>query len=256
MACAFKWKESISFVRKVLKSLEKNADYWCFDRIQKLESEMNVRSIFIFSGLRPDSKNSETLKCRLRSWLMDPLYDVNQKEIKKKIHELLSKGWEIGLHPSFDSWDKTGMISDEKKQLERVTQMNINTCRQHWLRFSWEKTWHAQETAGLKTDMTIGFNDRPGFRNGVALEYHPWNLGTEKKHRIKVIPTVLMDSHLYDYIPMENAQRKNEIAKWIGEIQKVNGTAAVIWHQRVFSPDYGWHRGYEQLLSILSDIQT
>ena len=256
MGCAFKWKESIRHARKVIQCFTKKEDYWCFDRIQQLESEMNVRSIFNFSGLRLDSKKNETLKCRLQSWLMDPLYDVNQKEIKKKIHELLNRGWQVGLHPSFDSWDKKDMIFDEKKNLEHVTKMEINACRQHWLRFSWEKTWQAQETAGLKTDMTIGFNDRPGFRSSVALEYHPWNPNTDKKHRIKVIPTVLMDSHLYDYKPMENAQREKEIAKWIGEIKKVGGTAAVIWHQRVFSPDYGWQQGYEQLLSILSDVKT
>ena len=59
------------------------------------------------------------------------------------------------------------------------------------------------------------------------------------------IPMVVMDSHLYDYSNGEDDMR------WLFEcferVRKVE--VSINWHQRVVSPDYGWHTEYERLVS-------
>ncbi|APG26649.1 hypothetical protein A7E78_01495 [Syntrophotalea acetylenivorans] len=142
---------------------------------------------------------------------------------------------------------------DEKTALEESLGVPVCTCRQHWLRFSWEKTWRAQEKAEIRLDTTLGFNDRPGFRIGAALPFFPWDHQRKTPLKIQAVPMVLMDSHLYDYGDMSSEERQRQITTWLDEIKSVHGTATIIWHQRVMSRDYGWGPGYEQLLQILRD---
>ena len=88
----------------------------------------------------------------------------------------------------------------------------------------------AQIKAGIEYDRTLMFNDRAGFRNSSALTYRPWNLRKQKPHKIKVQPTILMDSHLYDYKDLNPTSRKQEIRYWISETKQVNGSASILWH--------------------------
>jgi len=125
----------------------------------------------------------------------------------------------------------------------------VTACRQHWLRFSFGRTWKIQREAGFQLDTTLGFNDRPAFRNGAALMMNPWNeVSDSPVTGFSILPMVLMDSHLYDYQPYSEDQRKEAIRYWIEEIKSVGGEATVIWHQRVMSRDYGWAEGYRCLL--------
>ena len=44
------------------------------------------------------------------------------------------------------------------------------------------------------------FNDRSGFRNSSSLAWYPWSVSENKSHKIKAMPCILMDSHIYDYL--------------------------------------------------------
>lgn len=220
-------------------------DYWCFDRIMSLETQAGTRSCFnFFAGTPPGHRT-------LSESLLDPSYDVLAPKMKKQINVLSAGGWTIGLHPSFAAWKDAKRISEEKARLERALNDVVSTCRQHWLRFSWEDTWRAQQHAGIKTDTTLGFNDRPGLRSGAALRFHPWNFFEEKPMEIEALPMLLMDSHLYDYKTLSPAARLAQVDRWIDEIQFVGGQVSIVWHQRVMSRDYGWEDGFRYLLDKL-----
>jgi hypothetical protein len=161
-------------------------------------------------------------------------------------------GWEIGLHQSFDAWRDKLRMREEKEKLEKTVGVPIVSCRQHWLRFSFYSTWKVQQNLGLKQDTTLGFNDRPGFRNGAAVAFNPWD-HLDGAMQIESIPMVLMDSHLYDYHCYSDENRENQINYWLNEIKFVGGQASIVWHQRVMSKDYGWDKGYEQLLSSVRE---
>ncbi len=157
------------------------------------------------------------------------------------------------MHQSFDAWASAQAMADERTRVEQALDAPITTCRQHWLRFSWERTWIAQQEAGLKLDTTLGFNDRPAFRNGAALRFHPWDPELNQPMQLAALPMLLMDSHLYDYADLTPAQYHQQMAYWLDEIRAVQGTGTIIWHQRVMSKDYGWGDGYEKLLAMIGN---
>src|SRR3712207_2453755 len=139
----------------------------------------------------------------------------------------------------------------EKGRIEAALDCRISYCRQHWLRFAWKTTWRAQADAGLSTDMTLGFNDQPGFRMGAALALRPRDWHGEQVP-ITIWPMVLMDSHIYDYLSLEPSNRTMIIDELFDEIEFVGGQASVIWHTHVLGRDYGWIPEFEYLIQRAS----
>lgn len=186
-----------------------------------------------------------------RKWLFDPSYHIDDPRLLSFVRKYKERGFEFGLHPSFESWNSAASIDRERKALEQALGVKAKTVRQHWLRFCWEGTWRAQSECGLSLDSTLGFNDRSGFRAGVALTYRPWDFVRNKPHDIAVLPLVLMDSHLYDYSPMTPSSRRAAMAGVLEEVMRVGGEGAVLWHPHALSSDYGWREGFEDLLDLI-----
>ncbi len=218
-------------------------EYWCFERIMAIEAEHGATSTFNFHP-RPSRG--------VRGWLMDPSYDTRSPRFTALFERLREGGWRIGLHPSFDAWDDADELARQRRQLTEAGGGEVHSMRQHWLRFAWDRSWPAQARAGLTLDTTLGFNDRPGFRNGAAVAFAPWLAGAAQPLGMRVLPLVIMDSHFYDYASMSPDQRPAAMQHWIDELVAVGGEASVVWHQRVFSDAYAWAEGYRQLLGMLA----
>lgn len=218
------------------------ANYWQFDRITQMEHSHNRRSLWnVYGGGGGWFRSPKEI-------LLDPSYDVMRPRIAEQLRELVKQGHQIGLHPKFDSWENPERMAREKTYIEDAIGTKITNVRQHWLRFSFEQTWQAQSKAGLGHDMTLGFNDRSGFRNGAALSF------TDSGSKMRVTPMVLMDSHLYDYAVMDEQDRHGAIDRILLELKQTGGEASAIWHQRVFHPDYGWDGGYAYLLQRMDEL--
>lgn len=222
-------------------------DWWLFNQMFTAEAEANIQSLFHFyADLRPKT---------LRRWLFDPGYDITKLRIKNLIAGLLRRGHQVGLHLGYESWNDWTEMKKQKLNLESVVGESINACRQHWLRFSWQETWSCQGNSGIRSDTTLMFNDRPGFRNSSALRWQPWNVKTNTRHLLTAQPTVLMDSHLYDYEPLSEAERRSQMRYWLAECQKVRGEMAVLWHPHTLTEDYGWKDGFSELLTGITHMR-
>ena len=132
-----------------------------FDELLQMEANAEVSAVFHFYA--------DDRRKTIKRWLFDPGYGVSSDELKALMFKLRDDGHEVGLHPAFDSWRDSDLIANQRKILEANTGSTISSCRQHWLRFSWEDTWTAQSKGGIKKDSTLMFNDRPGFRNSSCL---------------------------------------------------------------------------------------
>lgn len=220
-------------------------DWWTLDALLNIEQQSHLHSRFHFYA----DRRSKTPK----RWLFDPGYDVSNQKIRAFVRRLRDSGAEIGLHPSFDSWQDASSISLQKATLEAATGHLSTVCRQHWLRFSWRKTWTAQEGAGIGEDTTLMFNDRPGLRNASAVAWHPWHTARGATHQLMALPTVIMDSHFYDYQPLTPEARREAMAYWVNECRMVGGQIAVLWHPHTLTTDYGWGQGFEELVALIAE---
>lgn len=236
--------------RDAIRFLISHADYWCFERLTALESGRGVRStINVYAG--PSGL------CRSgRSLLIDPGYSPEDAMLVSCLHDLRRQGWTIGLHPSFEAWNDASAMRRERERLERAVLAPVTSCRQHWLRFAWSESWRAQAAAGLQLDTTLGFNDRPGFRNSAALRVRPWDPAAGRPLAIDSLPMVLMDSHFYDYGDLAPADVPSAMEHWMREIAFVGGEATVLWHPHGLSQDYGWAAGFESLLDLCRRYAT
>ncbi|MDG1144746.1 MAG: hypothetical protein P8N92_08755 [Burkholderiales bacterium] len=217
-------------------------DYMGISSLIDIEKKFGVRSTFLFYAGKIGWRRS------IKSILIDPSYDVGSQELKMLIQHMQNGGWQIGLHPSAIAWSDSDEIAKQRVRLEDITHQSIGIVRQHWLRFSWKDTWSVQREAGLNSDMTLGFNDRPGFRNSAALRMQVIS-GSGEKLKFKSTPMLLMDSHLYDYSNFSDYQRVKCMEHYLDEIKLVGGIGSIIWHAHVLGKDYGWRNGYLSLLS-------
>lgn len=227
-----------------------NPSYWCFNFWQSLEKKYNVRSTF-YVYVKSGKKN-------IRSWLIDPSYDIKtNKKIQKVLKELNNTGFKIGLHGSFNSAVSFEQLKDEKEILEDVLGIKVEKIRQHWLNYDEEITPYIHEKL-FKYDSTIGWNDRIGFRAGVASAYRPYDQVNKKPFDYIIIPQVVMDSNLYDYANNKNTKIFDDVIKLLknaNDLAKVP-FISVSWHQRGCSNDYRWHIDYEKILHYYNIMKS
>lgn len=218
-----------------------NEDWFIFDKLLSYEKNAKIQSTFHFY--------SDLNKKNYKKILIDPSYKINSKKLRKLLANIRSNNHKIGLHPGFETWNSVDDLYKQKKNLEEISGISISNVRQHWLRFSWNSTWDCQQSVGLKLDTTLMFNDRPGFRNSSSLVWSPWNIKKNKAYDIKAMPSILMDSHFYDYMDLDDGERVHLMDYWIKECQGVSGESSILWHPHTLTNDYGWSHGFFEILS-------
>ena len=242
------FRQTADRLRQATRFLLGNENWWTFDRLQQWEAQNGIHATYHFHA-DPQSKS-------FKRWLFDPGYDIASPKLKTLLRQLASQGHTIGLHPGFETWQDTEQITAQRNCVEQAAGVQVSSCRQHWLRFSWEKTWMAQAQSGLRCDRTLMFNDRFGFRNSSALLWNPWNPVTCSSHLVSVEPTILMDSHLYDYQSLEPLQQRKVIGTLMNECRIVHGKAAILWHPHTLTKDYGWSDGFGDVVELTKEIQS
>ena len=235
--------DSFKVFGKAIRMLLSQEDWWVFEKLMQLEKKAGIQAVYHFYA-DDRSKN-------FKRWLMDPSYDVSTDQLKSLFGKIKKDGHKIGLHPTFDSWNNSELLNKQKNFLEHNLGGKVITCRQHWLRFSWNDTWNAQSKAGLERDSTLMFNDRAGFRNSSALSWNPWDYENSKSHQIKCLTSVIMDSHLYDYQNITTTVRICQIEKWLNECKSVHGECSTLWHPHTLTNDYSWDQGFYDLLEFI-----
>jgi len=176
---------------------------------------------------------------------LDPDYSLNHDFVSWLITELQAKGHEIGVHTSFSSWHSTRVLQHERQTLAKKLGLNPNRVRQHWLRFGSTTTWQAQSDSGFSIDYTLGFNDRSGFRASTALPL------LQNAGKLSSIPTIIMDSNLFNWEFRSMNSRKDLIDQVLDEVEHFGGHIAINWHPHTLGDAYGWAETYKYLLSAL-----
>ena len=216
-----------SLIKTILK-LEPDP-YLTFDYLDKIAKENGLNSHFYFMA------GGKTK--------YDNRYSIANPEIIEQIIALHKAGHTIGLHPSFNSYRDTNLLTEEKEKLESLTGVNITSGRQHYLRFSLPHTWQLWEELGMKIDSTLGYSEVPGFRCGTCFSYPAFNILTRKTLQLREMPLILMERSLTDYMALSPEQAMAETEKIFGEVKKHEGNFVFLWHNStMFSEEFKRYR--------------
>lgn len=219
---------------------EPDDSYWKFRDIVNLENKYDVRSTFFFLN---ETKKLKSLNPRELAKTLGR-YSIQDPEIIKVIKYLSRNNWEIGLHGSFESYNKKDLMSSEKKALEQITGSNIIGIRQHWLNLNIPKTWKIQKSLKLKYDCSYMDNKQMGFKSNIFYPFRPFN------DSFVVFPTVIMDTYLFQLFKKPREALK-ACLQLMDICEKKNTFLTILWHQRVFNKhDFPYHKViYEYLIN-------
>jgi len=117
-----------------------------------------------------------------------------RKKLSKLIEKIKTRRHHIGIHPTFDAYNDSEQLKQEKNELEKNLETNINFGREHYLRFEVPTTWQIWEDNGMQWS-SMGYHDKEGFRCGVCYDYSVFNILTRKKLKLKERPLIVMEGN-------------------------------------------------------------
>lgn len=193
---------------------KKRSPLWNFKNIIELEKKYNAKSSFYILTVDEDDTYFE--------------FDVNI--LKEEFGYILDNGCEVGLHGGLKAFGSTDELNDKKQKLEKILGKKVIGYRNHFLAFKVPNTWEYLSKAGFEYDVTFGYNDCVGFRNGMCHPYKPFNLNTDKEINILEIPLIIMDNTLFDYMRFNYETAWDTIKMIIDTVEKHNGILTILWH--------------------------
>ena len=226
----------------------------CYERWLKVEEEFGAKSTFFFwPGWKNVTKHHMT----------DPLYDLSDRvtfddskcTVAEMIQEIHRCGWEIGLHPSWYSYNDIDELKGQKEALEKALGYPVHSIRQHYLHYDIRVTPRVHSAAGFKYDSTLGFNDNIGFRFGTCYPWKLYDLKSKKGLPILEIPLIVQDVAMLN--PSKGMRIDSKMAlcymlKIAEEVEKVGGVLTLLWHPNEINSRQNW-RLYIKILNYLRE---
>lgn len=156
-----------------------------FDWIMNVSEHHGLKSAFYFICGRTDARK-------------DADYEPEHPAIRHLMRRMHARGHEVGLHPSYGSFQTPSTIAAEAARLRRLAcEEGIEQLewggRMHYLRWEHPTTLQAWEGADMTYDSTLGYADRPGFRCGTCFEYPAFDPVAGKALRLRIRPLIAME---------------------------------------------------------------
>ncbi|MBC2694688.1 MAG: hypothetical protein HF982_05325 [Desulfobacteraceae bacterium] len=231
----------IDLANKVIHRNQKDPLH-CYERWLEVEKKVGARSTFFFwPGLSTVTKRHHTDRAYE---LYDPVVFDNQKcTVAEMIREINLSGWEIGLHPSWYSYNDVDELKRQKESLEKALCNEVVSIRQHYLHYDIRITPCVHTGAGFKYDSTLGFNDNVGFRFGTCYPWRLYDLKREEDLPVIEIPLIVQDGAMLN--PAKGLRLDEDTAfryviQMTEEVEKVGGVLTLLWHPNWIIIPHWW----------------
>ncbi len=194
----------------------------------------------------------------------DVEYRITDPRLQKTIRTTIRGGAEVGLHISINAKNLgTSVLVAEKTALEEAAGLPeyahgyVRGCRHHYWALDPdvpERTLKLHQAAGFKYDSSLGLNDAPGFRRGIACPFHPF-LDGERLELLEIAPT-LMDGAIFSE-PITPEEGRRQIEDHLKYVESVGGAAVLDWHIRTANPKelHGAGKCLREVMEAMADRQ-
>lgn len=201
----------ISFCRSFL---NKSSDPCLrFEYFMDLAEKSGVKANFYFISGQNSSYDPE-------KYIGKSIFSNVLSEIKRRDHV-------IGIHPSYNSFNNLTLLKHELGELNKASDSDIKSGRQHYLRFEVPLTWQIWEECRLERDSSMYFSGYPGFRCGTCHEFPVFDIVSRKALDLREMPLILMDTCLNNLDPDIAAEKIKSLKN---EVRKYNGNFVFLWH--------------------------
>jgi hypothetical protein len=215
-----------------------------FEQLTSVEEGFSFKSSFYFMMGRPG------LQALLSS---DITYDLARPEILRKAKELLGKGFEVGLHASYNTFLDSRALQEEKEELEHLIESPVSGLRQHFLRARFSESWIDQKECGFSYDTSLGFADEAGYRASFAFPFYVYDLQNDRELDFMELPLAVMDRTYSKYLSFSPGEIKKDIIRMFTELEDFGGLATILWHTHMVDAlgFPGYPRLYEEILDFV-----
>jgi len=203
--------------------------YNTFDWIMDVSEACNLTSAFYFICGRTSN--------------MDADYELEHSAIRDLIRRIHERGHEIGLHPSYGTYQRPELIQQEADRLRTVmqeegVQQEVVGGRMHYLRWEHPTTLQSWNDAGMNYETTLSYADFPGFRCGTCFEYPAYNPVTQQLLAVRIRPliamecTIIADRYMGFGYGIEAEKKFIELKD---KCKEVHGCFTLLWHNSHFA---------------------
>jgi hypothetical protein len=169
-------------------------------------------------------------------------YELKDNKIKKLIKYINSRGHELGVHGSYQTYQDKEKAKKQKDMLDAVLDsldipQKVVGNRQHYLRWDSAVTPSVLEYAGFEYDTTGSYADRPGFRYGVCYEFSMFDILNNCKLNMKQRPLIVMECSVIDK-PYMGLGYSEDALQTMRDLKqkcfKYKGNFSLLWHNSSF----------------------
>ena len=211
-----------------------------FDWMDQLHQQFDLRPIYFFLISKKTGK-----------------YDKNISPSKRSMKHLIREHgdrYSIGIHPSWQSGDDPGKLKLEILKLSHIVGKQINSSRQHYIRFTLPQTYRQLIDLGIESDFSMGYGSINGFRASVTSSFFWYDLEKEEQTKLLLYPFCFMEANSFYEQKYSTQKAFEELKHYFDIVRSVNGTLITIWHNSFLGKAKkfnGWREVYEQFISSM-----
>jgi hypothetical protein len=214
---------------------------WDFDTFVEAECRNSIRSAFYFGSMPTPQAHP-----------LDVRYDIAAQRYRNLSTMLAQSGCEIGLHAAYDTANSRPSLAEQVESFGVKCGHRPGGVRYHYLQLDASDpmgTLHETANAGLSYDTTVGFNDQPGFRAGIAAPFLPPCRLNSPEPAFVELPMTLADMHL----PRRDEERAtNVVLDHLDLVKSLGGLAVLNWHVGHWHSDPAWREAYVRACAYVS----
>ncbi len=177
---------------------------------------------------------------------------------RKIIRELSSRG-QVGMHPSYSSNGSFEQLALEKSRLEDITNTPVTASRQHYLKLNLPDTYHNLIRLGIKEDYSMGYAATGGYRAGTSTPFYFFDLKSNQKTDLRVIPFAFMDTGMKVYMRKRSKEVIPYVKRLTQPLKDTGGHLTYIFHNESIGGKgmwKNWSDTYEDIIrTLLTDTQ-
>lgn len=176
--------------------------------------------------------------------------------LQRLIRSVHQRGYQIGIHPSFSTYQDASAIQQEMEALSGLIGSPVFRSRQHFLRYRLPDTFRHLIAAGIQEEFTLCAFDSGGFPSGMAIPYPWFDLAANQQTELLLHPTCIMDRSLQQYLALEPESAAVYVHDLIQKTREVAGTFTMLLHNDVLSQSGEWENWRAPVLGLIETLRN